>query len=154
VASNVYDWLVDNPADVVLLHIGTNGLDTSSNDVRDILDEIDRYSEDITVVLARIINRISYSQTTTDFNDVVEAMAELRIAAGDRIIIVDMEDGAGLVYTQDTTPPYDDGDMYDNLHPNDDGYAKMADVWLNGDSDGSDGLVDFLPICAPPTPVP
>jgi lysophospholipase L1-like esterase len=157
VASHVYDWLVTNPAEVVLLHIGTNGINASPNDVEDILDEIDRYEADydmdITVLLARIINRISYSQTTTDFNDNVEAMAELRIAAGDRIIIVDMENGAGLVYTQDTTPPYDDGDMYDNLHPNDDGYDKMANVWLNGDSDGSDSLVDFLPICAPPTPV-
>jgi hypothetical protein len=39
--------------------------------------------------------------------------------------------------------------MWDNLHPYETGYAKMANVWLNGDSDGSDGLVDFLPVCAP-----
>jgi len=152
VASNVYDWLVANPADVVLLHIGTNGLDTSPDDVEDILDEIDRYSEDITVILARIINRRDHvcpnGSTTTTFNDNVEALAEARIANGDKIIIVDMECGAGIDYSQ-----YPPGDMYDNLHPYDTGYDKMADVWLNGDSDGSDGLVDFLPICAPPTPV-
>lgn len=149
IAASVYGFLEDNPADVVLLHIGTNGLDPSPNDVEDILDEIDWYESDygteITVILAHIINRVPYSSTTTTFNNNVEAMAQDRInnpsnpAYPDKIIIVDMENGAGIVYNIDQTPPYDDGDMYDNLHPNDDGYAKMANVWM-------DALTDILPI--------
>jgi len=49
----------------------------------------------------------------------------------DKIVFVDMEDGAGIVYSADSTPPFDDGDMNDNLHPNDAGYAKMATAWYN-----------------------
>jgi hypothetical protein len=87
--------------------------------------------------LARIINRNVYSQITTDFNDNVQAMAEARIAIGDKIAIVDMEDGAGIDYRLETNG----GDMADNLHPNDSGYAKMAVVWF-------DALKDILPSCA------
>ncbi len=126
IASNVYGFLEVNPADIILLHIGTNSLDTSSADVYNILEEIDQYEADssveITVFLARIINRNPYSQTTTDFNDNVEAMAQARINAGDDIIIVDMEDGAGINYATD---------MDDEVHPNDTGYGKMADKWFS-----------------------
>jgi hypothetical protein len=131
VAFYVYNWLQLHPADVVLLHIGTNALDSSSTDVENILKNIDKYETDfsthVTVVLARIINRIPYSSTSTQFNDNVEAMALNRIAAGDDIVIVDMEDGAGLIYDYyDADPP---GDMYNELHPYATGYTKMAAVW-------------------------
>jgi hypothetical protein len=131
VASNVYNWLQLHPADVVLLHIGTNALNSSSTDVENILKNIEQYETDfsthVTVVLARIINRIPYSATSTQFNDNVEAMALSRIAAGDDIVIVDMEDGAGLIYDYyNADPP---GDMYNELHPYATGYTKMAAVW-------------------------
>jgi lysophospholipase L1-like esterase len=139
-------YLETYPADVVLLHIGTNGLDASPDDVEDILDEIDEYDEDVTVILARIINRQCCTNstpcgectTTTTFNDNVEAMAEVRIAAGDKIILVDMEDGAGIDYRG-----YPAGDMNDNLHPFATGYAKMAGEW-------HDALASFLPVCGAP----
>ena len=61
IALIVYDLLIQNRPDVVLLHIGTNGVDPSSLDVERILDEIDRYEADygatVTVFLARISNR-------------------------------------------------------------------------------------------------
>ncbi|NJK87316.1 MAG: hypothetical protein HC906_16365, partial [Bacteroidales bacterium] len=99
VATNIYNWLVANPADIVLLHIGTNSLDTSSADVRDILDEIDRYesdfSRDVWVILTRIINRVPLSTTSTTFNNNVENMAISRINnQGDKIILLDMENTA------------------------------------------------------------
>ncbi|MDQ4075469.1 MAG: hypothetical protein M3220_04390 [Chloroflexota bacterium] len=126
VAEHVYEWLVTNPADIVLLHIGTNGLSASADDVEDILDEIDRYSEDIVVVLARIINRVSYSSVTTQFNNNVEKMAQERKDEGDKIVLVDMEDGAGIIYAL-----YPEGDMAGNMHPYATGYDKMADVWFD-----------------------
>jgi len=133
IAANIYDWLTSNPADVILLHIGTNGLDASPNDVASILNEVDRYEADhdmpITVFIARIIQRVPYSATTTQFNDNVEAMALARVAGqNDRIVMVDMEDGAGLIYTIDTSGMT--GDMYDYLHPNSHGYPKMAAQWF------------------------
>lgn len=129
IADNVQDFLDDNPADVVLLHIGTNDLDTDPSDVQTILNNIDGFSSGdgkrITVVLARIINRIGGSSDTTIFNDNVESMADTRIANGDKIIMVDMEDGAGLIYDYD----YNGGDFINTLHPHDGGYVKMSDQW-------------------------
>ncbi|HHB52021.1 MAG TPA: hypothetical protein ENK75_03095, partial [Saprospiraceae bacterium] len=144
IADNVFNFLTNNPADMILLHIGTNDVNrgsgqgydniTSANNVATILDEIDRYetnsSTHIKVVLARIINmKISDSTATernsiTDFNDRVENIVNDRIANGDDIVLVDMENGAGFVY--------DDSDMYDKLHPTIDiGYAKMAKLWYS-----------------------
>jgi lysophospholipase L1-like esterase len=129
IAANIYNFLTQNPADIVLLHIGTNDLDTNPADVEQILNEIDRYSVNVIVILARIINRQSYSLTTTKFNDNVEKMALNRIAKGDKILLVDME--SALDYTID---------MADNVHPNSVGYEKMADVWL-------EALLTILPLC-------
>jgi len=154
IAAFIYGWLELNSADIILLHIGTNGLDSSPDDVALILDEIDRYEADyiteITVVLARIINRIPYSGTTTLFNNNVEVMANARVndsnnpAYPDKIVFgqkVDMEDEAGIIY--DYQPS---GDMYDYLHPYQDpttgeapGYEKMADVWFSA-------LEEILPV--------
>lgn len=119
VAGQVYKWLIDNPADIVLLHIGTNDLTSSPDDVELILDEIDRYSKDTLVILALIINNKKYNHTVTEFNNNVRAMAERRIAHCDKIILVDMENALN----------YQD-DMSDNLHPNPNGYAKMSNVWF------------------------
>ncbi len=58
IKQNIFNWLTTNPADVVLLHIGTNEIfdgDENPQEVGAILDEIDKYSEDTTVLLARII---------------------------------------------------------------------------------------------------
>ena len=124
IRNNVYNWLVANPAEIVLLHIGTNDISFGSQDVnrvKGILDEIDRYSTDITVVLARIILRTdNLVPQTIAFNNAVEAMALARIAAGDKIVMVDMENA--LIYPND---------MADVVHPNNGGYIKMADVWFN-----------------------
>ncbi|MGV7224016.1 MAG: LamG-like jellyroll fold domain-containing protein [Nitrospinales bacterium] len=123
IAARVYNYLKENHADVVLLHIGTNDPDTNPDDVENILDEIDRYNEKITVILARIIKRVNDDGTTRLFNDAVEGMADLRIADGDKIVMVDMEDGAGIDYTIGV-------DMIDTIHPNESGYEKMADEWF------------------------
>ncbi len=123
ILGQVYNWLEANPPDIVLLHIGTNDITyggQNANEVSGILAEIDRFSPDIKVVLALIINRCPYSSTTTQFNYDVNEMAQNRIAAGDDIIIVNME--SALDYATD---------MADSLHPNDTGYAKMADVWFD-----------------------
>ena len=133
IAHNVYNWLMAYQPDIVLLHTGTNGLDPSPKDIEKILDEIDQYSKKITVFLARIINRscsanippCPEAQITTDFNDNVETMALTRIANGDKIIIVDMENEAGIDYRL-----YPLGDMSDNLHPFTTGYKKMANTWF------------------------
>jgi len=121
------DWLITDQPDVILLHIGTNDIrfgDQNANEVSSILDVIDAYevnnNKHVTVVLALIINQAPPISATTVFNNSVNAMALSRIANGDDIIIVNME--TALNYSTD---------MADYLHPNDAGYAKMAQVWYN-----------------------
>jgi len=133
-------WLGQHPTDVVLLHIGTNGpLPQGDLDVEVILDRIEDWENSaggnpVTVILARIIDWVPHNPDVTDFNDTVESMANDRIANGDDIILVDMENGALLDYRIAV------GDMGDALHPNDKGYAKIANVWF-------DALTNVLDKC-------
>jgi lysophospholipase L1-like esterase len=128
IRDSIYNWLVINPADVILLHIGTNDVSHNHIDVSEvegILDNIDQWETDygnhIKVFLARIILRNdNKNPQTIIFNDSVEALAEDRIDAGDDIVIVDMQNA--LTYPDD---------LNDNVHPNQSGYDKMAVTWFN-----------------------
>ncbi len=151
---SVVDTLTDGPylntypADIILLHIGTNGNNETGGespwDVEDILNEIDNYENSsgkhVTVILARIIDRAHNQPYVTVFNDSVEAMALDRVTNSsnphypDDIKIVDMQNIPGFDYTIDTVGTIGDGiqgDMAAELHPNEKGYAKMANVWFN-----------------------
>ena len=146
IASNVVTFLENNPPDCVLLHIGTNGLTANTSDVATILNAIDSYEissgKQVLVILALIINQscitstppCSASATTTAFNDALYTLAQQRINSGDNLVVIDMEEGAGLDYR---LAPL--GDMVDNLHPAGSGYAKMADLWF-------DTLQNILPV--------
>jgi lysophospholipase L1-like esterase len=118
-------WLSAHQPDIILLHIGTNDItqgNQDANEISAVLDVIDAYevssNKQVTVILALIINRYPYSPVTTQYNNDVNNMAMNRIASGDSIVIVNME--VALEYP---------ADLADFVHPNDTGYAKMADVW-------------------------
>ncbi len=134
--------------DLILLHIGTNGNNetggTSPADVANILDEVDRvenlFNVKIPVIIARIVNRVPNQTYVNDFNDSVETMVWDRVnnisnpAYPDDLYMVDMQDSAGIDYTIDSFGTIGDGipgDMSDYLHPNDKGFAKMANVWFD-----------------------
>ncbi len=132
IRDNIYGWLDARPAEIVLLHIGANdinqdqGADGTAIEIGQILDEIDDWENvngaDISVVLARIVNRSdprsALGLETSKLNHQIQSLADARIAAGDKIVVVDME--SALTYPED---------MADELHPNDAGYGKMAGVW-------------------------
>lgn len=144
ISDHIYDWLKKNPADIAFLHIGTNDIENGDSastvlqHVETILDEIHRYEADnlrnLTVVLAQIINRgdkpdgSPYSITTTKFNSLLKSMVSSRQIQypNDKIVLVNLETGANLNYNIDNTFPFNNGDMIDVLHPNDNGYKKMA----------------------------
>jgi hypothetical protein len=111
-------YLETYPADIILLHIGTNGLEPSPDGVEDVLDSIRASDPDVYIIVARIIDCYPHSEVTSTFNDNVEAMVKARNDS--RITVVDMERGAGIDYSTD---------MADDLHPNHLGYTKMAAVW-------------------------
>ena len=138
IADNIYNepggenWLSQNHADVITLHIGTNFLDNDPGDVERILNEIDEYETDtgkrVIVILARIIDMVPNNPVVTQFNNNVEDMAEGRTEFGVDLFMVDMEDGAGINYS--IWPGNPSGDMIDSLHPYASGYTKMAAVWM------------------------
>jgi len=136
-------YLNTYPADIVLLHIGTNDNDkadgTLSIDVENILDHIDSINTETIVILARIIDRVPNQSYVTTFNDNIETMALDRVnnpandAYPDKIVMVDMQNSANLDYTIDSMGTVGNGvngDMNDEHHPNDKGYYKMAEVWF------------------------
>ena len=123
------------PAKVILLHVGTTIVDdigiADSSTFGALLDEIRNLNPNIWVVVAKIIDLSPTGQYyVTEYNDRIENASRIRINAGYKILIVDMEKGAGIDYDIDATIPFGDtGDMYDNTYPNPSGYAKMANVW-------------------------
>jgi len=133
IQTHIYGWLSNTPADIILLHIGTNDSSmhspaTAVYHVEQILNEIDRFERDrkvkIKVVLAKIVKYIRNGANgynwVIDFNRRLAVMAQDRINRGDDLVLVDMESGAGLNYP---------GDLIDGIHPTNCGYEKMANVW-------------------------
>ncbi|GAB3203148.1 hypothetical protein GCM10027293_31930 [Pontibacter aydingkolensis] len=140
-------YLQEYQPDIILLHIGTNNADGSDAAIarlEGVLNEIEKYEntsgKDVTVILAKIIKRVCYNdvfvystncytpaeaEATITYNRKMEPMVQRRQANGDNLILVDMQDGAGIIYKWST----DGGDMADPLHPTQAGYDKMAPVW-------------------------
>ncbi len=126
-----------NPADIILLHIGSNDVneknqggtaDVDADDVEAILQEIDTWettNNPVTVFLALITDRRTQFQElpnpdVDEFNNNIKSLAEARIDAGDDIVIVNQHDA--LTYPDDLSP--------DQVHPTIGGYEKMANTWL------------------------
>ncbi|MBN1952849.1 MAG: hypothetical protein JW801_16720 [Bacteroidales bacterium] len=117
-----------NP-DIILLHIGTNGLTTDISTLESILDEIDafktRTGSTTKTILACIMNQVPVNADVTTFNT---NMANLISGRADTCLyLIDMENASGVNYALQP-----DGDMYDQYHPNPKGFTKMAQVWMDG----------------------
>ncbi len=158
--ANVQGYLSAHPADIVLLHIGTNDVEdaygTTDNYVSSVdstLNKIDVIDTNITVFLAQIILDDNDNKgvngpkatSTKDYNNKLEIMANNRVTAGDKIVVVNMEDkliypdsgvllpspgnvvpGTDIFFdNNDPDPPY--GTL---LHPWQTGYDKMANTWF------------------------
>lgn len=134
--------------DILLVHVGTNGKDWENKpaQVADLLDRVNAHAvcsdRAVTVLLCLIINRFAAEDPapTSQFNRAVAKMVAARTGDRIKIVLVDMEHGAGLDYSDrlpdpGATPPDEGGDMLgtrypgvplDRYHPNDKGNARMA----------------------------
>lgn len=123
IANHVYGFLTGNPADIVLLHIGTNDHSTSISGTKKVISEIKRFAADhkmkIKIFVALIINRWLYDRKIEAYNNNLSAYLD---SLGDpNVIKVNMQDMlSGRA-----------GDYLENTHPSKSGYKKMADRWFS-----------------------
>jgi lysophospholipase L1-like esterase len=112
---------------IILLCIGTNDLfarDTANMAKRldVLLDKIVANAPNSLLVLAQITPRSEPNAALTAYNAKIPGMVQTRAAAGQHIIGVDMS----------TLPK---SNLSDGTHPNDTGYAYMANVWYTAIKD-------------------
>jgi hypothetical protein len=122
-------WLFTYQPKIILYHIGTNDLRLGADvaayaqDANKTLEIVYAFDPNIIVILAKIIltrDDDTVNARIHNYNLLLEDIAQSWADAGYSIIIVDMEHALNYV-----------DDMADYLHPNDAGYAKMAEVWYN-----------------------
>lgn len=121
------DWLNGKKPDMILLHIGTNGFTTNPANVSAILNTINLWStgpngNPVAVFLAQIINRNPYqSVDVLTYNLNLSTLVQNRqsMGVGPLTFLVDQE--SALAYP---------ADLADGLHPNENGYSKMAGRWF------------------------
>ncbi|WP_162795784.1 GDSL-type esterase/lipase family protein [Nonomuraea lactucae] len=125
IADNAKRSLPSRP-NVVTLHAGTNDMDrpfnpdTAPDRMAKLIDQITEAAPDATVVVASLVPaRNSATQARIDrFNGELLKIVNRRQLAGKHVM---------LVGTEVTT-----ADVPDGLHPNDTGYAKLADAFYWG----------------------
>jgi lysophospholipase L1-like esterase len=116
------------PADIILLEIGTNDVEagkTSVSEVSRLLDAVDLYEQQsgkpILVIIGTIISEKNYPcgthPGTATYNQNLKTMVQNRISNGDKLVLSDLECGAGMDYFNN---------MWDDFHPNTVGYDKMG----------------------------
>jgi lysophospholipase L1-like esterase len=139
VAGRVDAALAANPPDIVLLHIGTNNLYTGlpagiQGLVGDLLDQLTAGAPDALVVVAQIIPGEStfrgfggmgplFNDTVQTYNAALSALVDERVAEGKHLVLVDMFAPFA------SNPGGADAVLNDVVHPNNAGYAIMAENW-------------------------
>jgi len=126
--TNINGWMDNYKPEIVLLHIGTNditqGYDLANapNRVGTLVDKIcAKLPAGGKVYVAKVIP-ISYSsgdQAAVSFNNQLATMVQTKKNQGKPVFIVDMHSALTV------------SDLSDQVHPNLNGYNKMADVWFN-----------------------
>jgi hypothetical protein len=126
-------WLDETPPDIVTLMIGTNDVDISfdlpnaSKRLGALMDRIIEGAPNALLVVAQIVptKNDQTNQRVMTFNASIPALVKARADAGKHVTMVDMY-GA---FTKN--PDFKNAYMSDNLHPKDEGFVVMAQVWYD-----------------------
>ncbi len=124
IAALVNEKLTTYHPNLITLHIGTNDIgqsyqvSTAPQRLASLIDQILAVDPKITIIVAQLIcNATPAIQALTDaYNSKIPAIIAERAKAGKHVSMVSMSA---------LTP----ADLADGLHPNDDGYQKMAEAW-------------------------
>jgi hypothetical protein len=127
--ANILNWLATDNPDVILLHIGTNSADRAGLDA--LVQTIVSTKPDLQLLVARIIPRYTYDQTTTDYNAWIrDTLVPKYKGLGKHVTLVDQ-------YVNFLTNPADNTTINQALfsnginHPNNQGYDLMAASWFS-----------------------
>ncbi|WP_198042286.1 FG-GAP-like repeat-containing protein [Kitasatospora azatica] len=136
IAGGVDSWLGLQRPDVVLLHIGINDLNRGADPVqaeaqlKTLVERIFADRPGIAVVLQGLIPTTANLQTQVQqYNDLARQLPAVEQQAGRHLSFLD-------------APALTSDQFHDSLHPNDAGYARMAQTYFTGlDQAFSDGWV-------------
>jgi lysophospholipase L1-like esterase len=123
--------LIELTPHIVLLMIGTNDINSqlevaqAPERLAKLLDVVATKAPSALLVVAKLVptRTDSLNEQVRTYNDAVGALVSERSAAGEHIALVDMY----AAFTQNSR--YQDELLFDGLHPNDAGYAVMAEAW-------------------------
>lgn len=115
---------------IVLLHIGTNDIAQNDNLAQAparlgaLIDDIVETAPEALVVVAKIIPLdFGGGSAISTYNDAIPGIVEARASAGKHVVMVDQNMG------------FPNNELADGVHPNAQGYARMASVWWTAIAD-------------------
>ena len=121
--ANIVNWLRTSTPRTILLHIGTNDMVQNPTGaparLATLLDHIIAQAPNTELFVATIIPLSGQDSRVRTFNAGLISAVQARANAGRRVHLVDM-------FNALTT-----ADLADGVHPNANGYNKMAAVWFN-----------------------
>jgi hypothetical protein len=117
---------------IITLMIGTNDINgnidvnNAPNRLNQLLDEIYKNAPDVLVILAQIVpsQTDGLNARISTYNAAFPDIVAGQVAKGRNLILIDMYSA----FTRDAN--YKNSLLGDNLHPNQAGYARMAEVWF------------------------
>lgn len=112
---------------IVIVHAGTNDMsmmpDGANARLEILVDKLISDLPDALIVVSNIVPFPQYASLVTTFNAELVPMLKERIDAGAHLIFVDQFGG------------FPTSELDDGVHPNDAGYARMADKWYEAIED-------------------
>jgi len=146
IKNNVAGWLTSNPADIVVLHIGTNDItngQTVENTSDDISSTINIIGKTRKILLCSLIPRFdndALDDSTTQMNNQIKRLYYEKLKSGYQIYYV------GINEVFKTNSNWESTYYSDGVHPNSTGYNIMAqvifDVMMNAINNTSTIVVD------------
>ena len=132
--------------DIALVHLGTNDAlqrntaESSANELKQTIDILRQDNPDIVIFLAQVIptaRSVGANNRINELNALIPGVVADKTTARSPVILVDQNTGFNAVT-----------DTYDELHPNEAGEAKLAQIWF-------EALQAYLPApgTLPPNPI-